>query len=258
MKQFFKTATLAGCPALGATSAQAASVSIAPCQLSHFVGDIFTVDVNISGLGSEVVSAFDFKIYFDPSVLAVQGSPGYALGAGIGAPWDDLGSSLANQFGLFSYTLTYDLARNTQENDDALAALQADNAFTLLTLSFRAIAQGTSNIFFGTGFNEREVVGRNAAALSNTYANACVVAAPVGAAPTVCPTNTVPAPASSLLVALAGRPGCAAAESAGPAHGRASRAQTGLTSIRDRVTTAWATRIGLSMILADSDRFRSR
>lgn len=178
-----------------AATAQAAVVSITPAVSTHAVGDTFTLDVKISGLGTEIVSAFDLNIYFDSAKLK---GLSYTLGSGLGGAWDDSGTVLGNNFDQFAFSKTFDPQKSDQENDDDLAALQTDDAFTLLTLTFEAIGAGVSQVDFGLGANERDVVGRNAAFLQNQYAGACVA---VGAV--TCDDNNVPEPASYGLVAMA-------------------------------------------------------
>lgn len=193
----YKSAAL--CMALTAlltSPAQSATVSIVPNVLSQVVGDVFTVDVNISGLGTEIVSAFDLNIYFDNTMLAVEGSPGYTLGSGLGGTWLDLSAVAADNFDLFADGL----AGIPTPTDDDLAALQTDNSFTIVTLSFRAVSAGVSYLRFGLGSNERDIVGRNAQFLQVDFNNACVAVNAAGAQGNGC---AVPEPGSFGLAGLA-------------------------------------------------------
>lgn len=186
--------------ALGAllgAPAQAAVVTISPSVSSQLTGSTFSLDVNISGLGSEIVSVIDLNIYFDPTVLA---GVSYTLGAGLGGPWTDLGLVLSDNFDLFAFSNLVDSA--DPATDDALAALQTDGSFTLVTLTFDAIGAGVSQVYFGTGTNERDIVGRNAQFLTVQYQGACVaVNSPTGG-DNACAIN-IPEPGSASLVALA-------------------------------------------------------
>lgn len=183
------------------TSAQAVLVTLNPSSLSKAVGDSFTVGLNISGLGTEIVSAVDLNIYFGAAVLT---GVSYTLGSGLGGPWDTTGSQvLAGSFDLQWFSLTFDPLKTQQQNDDDLALLQSAGGFTLATLSFQATGTGAAQISFGLGANERDIVGRDAAFLSGLqFAGACVAVNDPAGGNIVCPTS-VPEPASFGLVGLA-------------------------------------------------------
>ncbi|UDF34497.1 UNVERIFIED_ORG: cohesin domain-containing protein [Shinella sp. XGS7] len=173
MKAKFLTLGLLVASLLGG-AAQASVVSLSPSSQSVLLGQSFTVDLNISGLSSsEIVSTFDLNIYFAPGVLS---GTSFTLGSGLGGAWDaSLSVVQSDNFDLFAFSLEYDPLRSMQDNDDALAALQADGGFTLATLSFDATGLGVSQLSFGSGPNERDVVGRDAEFLRNiSFQGACV------------------------------------------------------------------------------------
>ena len=186
------------------SSVQAAPVvlSLSPSVSSKTVGDTFSLDVKISGLGSEIVSVFDLNVYFNAAQVKAVG---YSLGSGLGGSWTDLGfdplspGSPLDSFDLFAYSNLVDPA--DPNTDDALAAVQTANSFVLMTLNFEAIGAGVSQVWFGTGPNERDLVGRNSAFLEGVqFQNACVaVNSPTGGN-NAC--NQVPEPSSYALVGL--------------------------------------------------------
>ena len=198
-----KYAVAFGMALLGLLSAPAHAVlvSLSPSLQTKTVNDSFSVDVNISGLGTEIVSAFDLNIYFNPAVLT---GLSYTFGGGRGGAWDDTGSqTLSGSFDLQGFSLTFDPTKTQQQNDDDLALLQAPNSFTLATLTFQAFAAGVSQIEFGLGLNERDVVGREALFLTGLqFSNACVAANNPAGGNNVCAVS-IPEPSSYGLVGLA-------------------------------------------------------
>jgi hypothetical protein len=183
---------------------QAAPVvlSLSPSASSQLVGGTFSLDVKISGLGSEIVSVFDLNVYFNPAQLKAVS---YSLGAGLGGSWTDFGTDPAapgapiNSFDLFALSNLVDpLDPGT---DDLLAAQQVDGSFVMMTLNFEAVGAGVSQVGFGTGTNERDLVGRNAAFLTDVqFQGACVaVNSPTGGNNDC---NQVPEPSSYALLGL--------------------------------------------------------
>ncbi|WP_310386394.1 cohesin domain-containing protein [Roseateles sp.] len=198
IKQTARAATLAIGALLSMAAQASPMVSFNPSSSSTLTGDNFSIDVNISGLSAtEIVSVFDFNIYFDSTVLK---GVSWTLGTGLGGLWEDLSSVAGNSFDLFALSVPIDPSLSQTLIDDALAALQADGDFTLVTLTFEALNAGVSQIGFGNGSNERVIVGRDAADLTGVdYGGACVaVNSPAGG------TNacTVPEPSSYALVGL--------------------------------------------------------
>lgn len=196
-------ATAASALALSMSSAHAGPVvSLSPSNSSQLIGGTFSLDVKISGLGSEIVSAFDLNIYFNPAQLKAVS---YSLGSGLGGPWTDLGldpaapGSPTNYLDLFAYSNL--VVPGDPGTDDLLAAAQDDDSFVMMTLNFEAVGAGVSQVWFGTGPNERDLVGRNDAFLSGVqFQSACVaVNSPTGGN-NEC--RQVPEPSSYALLGL--------------------------------------------------------
>jgi hypothetical protein len=176
---------------LGATAAMAAPiVSFVPSSMNVAVGGPYSIDVNISGLdSSQIVSAFDLNIKYNPAII---GFTGYTLGAGLGGLWDSVDASVPPMdFGVQAYSLEVD--------DDILADDQTDNAFTLMTLSFMGLTDGVSTLFFGNSQDfEINLVGRLGESLEDvSFGRACIA---VGQGDC---RITVPEPATYALIGVA-------------------------------------------------------
>jgi len=155
------------CAALGfALPSQAAIVvSLVPSSTHINVGESVTVAVNISGLGSEIASGYDLTVLFAPSVLAA-GSISQFLAEFGGLPNISSGASFGAGF------VGADLVSFL--DDPTLSADQSD-AFTLLSLSFIGLADGTSSLSFGLDPDfERNVVGLDAATLNAAFGSICI------------------------------------------------------------------------------------
>jgi len=110
-------------------------------------GDTLSVDVMISSLGSQIVSAYDLDVGFDATLLNVTG---VSFGPWLGDPllvevfedafWDNSGGLV-------------DFAAVSLLSDSDLATLQgpAGGSFGLATLSFTAISAGTASLDFQWG-----------------------------------------------------------------------------------------------------------
>ncbi|MGN6830703.1 PEP-CTERM sorting domain-containing protein [Paucibacter sp. M5-1] len=172
----------------GSVAHAAPVVSFSPSSMSVAVGGPYLVDVNISGLGSQIVSAFDLNIKYNPAII---GFTGYTLGAGLGGLWDSVDASVPPMdFGVQAFSLEGD--------DDVLAGDQTDDAFTLMTLSFNGLNDGFSFLSFGNSPDfEINLVGRRGESLTDvSYGRACIAVGQGSCA-------TVPEPQSYALVALA-------------------------------------------------------
>lgn len=123
--------------AFGGLSAQAQAtlISFNPVSQSVNLGEIATVDLRVSGLGDDILTAFDLNIGFDNSILDLQsftlgtGLDTFGLGSLGGAT--DFGSGLVNVFEV-SFDLDQDL-KDFQPND-----------FVLGTFTFSTLSIGTS------------------------------------------------------------------------------------------------------------------
>ena len=155
------------------------------------VGDIFKVDVKVSGLdaGGEVVSAFDIDILFNDVQLDLTL---VELGLGLGdfSLFEAIESVDTSAAGIAKLTVTSFLT------DDDLAALQGDSV-TIATLTFTAATDAEDFIRFGAGpVFERNIVGRRGQSLAVNVNQVCVG---VGDG-NDCQRNPVPVPAPFLLL----------------------------------------------------------
>lgn len=189
MKNIASSLVIAASALLGTTAAQAAVVfSFTPSAQHINVGDSVTVDVSISGLGAEILSAFDINFVWNSSILsslAADFSPACnALGAGAICV-NDVNSpgNIGLQYGAFL-------------DDDALATIQPDSFF-LGVLTLTGLADGASQLALGLDVDfERNLVGRDAATLDVQFGSTCIAVGSGSCA-------TVPEPASYGLVLLA-------------------------------------------------------
>ncbi|MCX2863657.1 hypothetical protein OOZ63_17645 [Paucibacter sp. PLA-PC-4] len=192
MKNKLLSLGLAAAALFAGSAAQAAPVvSFSPSSMSVAVGGPYLVDVNISGLGGQIVSAFDLNIKYNPAIV---GFTGYTLGAGLGGPWFSAEASVPPMdFGVTAFSLEGD--------DDVLAGDQTDDAFTLMTLSFNGLNDGVSFLSFGNSPDfEINLVGREGLSLADvSYGRACIA---VGQGS--CATVSEPQSYALVAVALAG------------------------------------------------------
>lgn len=128
---------------MGAGSA--ATLSFDPSSQTVGLGDSVNVDLRISGLGSDILTAFDLDISFDDSILSFQS---FTVGPGP-TGLDPFGLDL----GLLSYG--FDLGFGTAavgdlslETDPTLQLFQPDS-FVLGTLNFGTLGIGTSALSIG-------------------------------------------------------------------------------------------------------------
>lgn len=123
-----------------AAPTRAATIGFAPSTTVAAVGDSFSVDVVVSGLGGEIVSAYDLDIVFDTSVLSADSvSPSSALGDA--AAFEAIyASSLLPGI--------VDVAGVSLLSDATLLALQGGDVVTLATLGFTKIGAGSSSLDF--------------------------------------------------------------------------------------------------------------
>jgi hypothetical protein len=184
MKKLIASLGLVMSACLCATPAAATiAVNFTPSSSHVAIGDSVVIDVGISGLGSEILSAYDLNFIYNPSILHAVGRSQLIgdLGNADG-DWDPLVEGGA-------WAISYD-------DDDTLAANQADS-FKLFSFTLEGAADGVTS--FGLGFNlddERNFVGLNFTSLAVNVGSACVA---VGSG--TC--NSVPEPSSYALMAFA-------------------------------------------------------
>lgn len=187
MKKAFASIVLATGLLFASAASQAAIILfLSPSQTNVAQGAAFSVDVNIKGLGSEIVSAFDINILFGGAIV---NSPAISINL------PEFGVSVSGPPVYGAANARIDLT--SLETDTDLAALQTDDAFRLMTLSFLAgMVDGSTTLTFGTppAFGSN-IVGSGANSLVVELQGACVS---VGAAGPC----AVPEPTSYALVGL--------------------------------------------------------
>jgi len=165
--------------ALQAGVASAISISVVPGTQTANPGDTLSVDIVISDLGSEIVSAYDLDLTYDATVLSATD---VVFGANLG---DELLFEVFNDFDL-SGTGVVDFAQLSLLSDAELAALQP-SSFSLATVEFLAVGPGTSSLdFVFDSFND--IKGRNAGVLDVDAVSGSV--------------SVVPEPSSALVFAV--------------------------------------------------------
>jgi hypothetical protein len=123
--------------ALVGGAAQAATIGFAPSDIAVGAGDLFTVDVVVSDLGGEIVSAYDLDITFD----------GAALQANFVTFTNGLGNiSLEAIIDASLSTGVLDVAALSLLSDASLLALQGGDSIALFTVGFTALAEGTTTL----------------------------------------------------------------------------------------------------------------
>lgn len=189
MKRLFATFGLAlGAWLAPVPAAAAIIVSFNPSSQHINVGDTTTVDVNISGLGAEVLSAIDVDLLFNQAIIG-----NFAVTHFVVPEFGGLGNSYFNtNFG----SGRTEVIDGSLLSDPDLQAAQGD-AFTILRFSFQGIADGFSLLQFGPDPDfERNFVGLNALSLQVDVGTACIA---VGTGQ--CP-SAVPEPSSLALFGL--------------------------------------------------------
>lgn len=187
MKKFLASLAFVLGALAGAPSFAAIMVTFTPSASHIEVGEETKVAMTISGLGDEILSAFDVNMLFESSILG-NFSVGYFPsffdgGAGAQDIFVTFGSG-DTDVQLISYLL-----------DEPLAATQPD-AFIVLDFYFRGLADGVSSVGLGSDLNfERNFVGLNFASLPVEIGSACIA---VGSG-----SCTVPEPSTMSLLGLA-------------------------------------------------------
>jgi len=166
MKQLLMSALLAaGVAAVGPAPASAVSIGFSPASpISVLTGDTFSVDLVVSDLGSEVVSAFDVDVTYDTGLLNpidyIFSSE--QIGGGPLGDWSAFETVNNDDFFVdpFATAGIVDLFETSLLSDTELAALQGGGPVTLATIEFEAIDNGDANLnFIWDAFND--VKGRN-------------------------------------------------------------------------------------------------
>jgi hypothetical protein len=148
---------------LAAGLASAVSIGFAPGDSTVLLGDTVSVDIVVSDLAGEIVSAYDLDVTYDSTLVTAAGvSFANSLG-------DPLVPEVFQDSDI-SVSGLVDLAEVSLLSDASLLALQGGDAVTLATLEFDATAIGALDLAFvfdafngvhGTGARplDPEVVG---------------------------------------------------------------------------------------------------
>lgn len=171
--------------ALLASPAGAVTITALPSTQDVETGETASVSIEIGDLGGEIVSAYDFDLLYDPTVLlATEVVFTSQLG-------DELLFEVLDDFDLGSPGVV-DFAQISLLSDDALFALQGGDAVVVASIHFDAVAAGTSDLSFH--FDAvNDVKGRDAAILPIAATNGSIrVHDPDATAP-------IPEPAAALV-----------------------------------------------------------
>lgn len=192
MKFMLSGAALAAAALFASAPASAAIVvSFSPSSSHVAIGDSVKIDMSISGLGSEILSAFDFNAIWNSSI----------------ATWSVFDvSSGCNQLGASSIcgidtVAAANLGANGSSvlSDDDLAAIQPDS-FVIASFTLLGALDGFTTLTLGLDPDfERNFVGRDFLTLDTTVVGACVS---VGTGTCEGGAGEVPEPASFGLAAL--------------------------------------------------------
>ena len=132
---------------LAAIYAQATTLGFSPSHSDVLVGDTFDVELTISGLGDMAppsLSVFDLDVMYDPAIIEpfdiMWGDPV------LGDQLDLLGIGTINDAFIVAPGIG-NVFELSLDPDFILDNLQA-GAFTLATISFRAIGVGTSDLLY--------------------------------------------------------------------------------------------------------------
>jgi len=190
MKKSLLALATAVAAVISAPASAAIIVSMNPAAQSVAIGDVISVDVQISGLGSEILSSFDVNVLFNSALVNGPGLGFY--GAQFGSAQDSYSSASFDpgNTGAIGGSLL---------NDDDLAAVQTPGGFTFLTFTWTAAADGALFLDFGPNLDfDRNVVGRRFQSLDATFQGTCIA---IGTGD--CTTVPVPEPSSYALAGLA-------------------------------------------------------
>ncbi len=157
MKKILYLATLLAALCLLAAPATAITIGFNPAVQSVNMGDTIDVDIVVSDLGSEIVSAFDLDVLYDPVILAAINVT-YGTGLGDGLPFSIQNLFTPNDKG------TVNLRETSLIQDEQYFDLIQPDKFILATVFFDVIAVGTSSLNFSINGITKNIVGQEARA----------------------------------------------------------------------------------------------
>ncbi len=127
--------------ALATKPASAATIGFEPTDLTIDLGTLASVDIVVSDLGGEIVSAYDLDILYDSTIVTVIDVV-FATSLG-----DELLFEVLNDF-VLSTPGVVDLAQLSLLSDEGLSALQGGDSVVLASILFEAIGVGSSALDF--------------------------------------------------------------------------------------------------------------
>lgn len=198
MKSHLTAAALAVAALCASVPASAAiALTFTPSATHVNIGDTVTVDVGITGLGTEILAGFDLNFVYSTSVLTwIKTS---FFGAQFPNPFPD-------PIGILEVpgNLGYDII--SLDDDATIASIQTDDAFQLFTFEFTGAGNGTTQFTLGGGANDRLFLG----SIDNASGSPIELAVNVGSVCIEVGTGscngggpTIPEPATYGLVAVA-------------------------------------------------------
>ena len=194
MKKMLSAVALAAAACVATPAGAAITLTFAPSSTHINVGDTVDVTATISGLGAEILSAFDLNFQWN-SAIANWTFFSHASGCdNLGPAWGGLSDcafdSLAQgNVGIIDFSW---------EDDADIAANQADS-FVIATMTLIGVADGVTTLTLGADPDyERNFVGLGASTLQVLVGDACIA---VGTGS--CNGGNVPEPATFGLAGLA-------------------------------------------------------
>lgn len=195
MKSLLSAAALAVAALCASAPASAANVTFVPSATQINIGQTVTIDVGISGLGSELVSGFDVNFVYGSAVLSWVKTTFEAAQFGMIFP-DPIGTSGGPG------NLGYDVI--SLEDDVALAGIQTDDAFKLFTLEFTGAMDGATTLTLGADPDTERLFsglgGANPRQLTVDVGSVCIA---VGTGTCGGASQPIPEPATYGLAAIA-------------------------------------------------------
>lgn len=191
MKKLLASLALAAGLGFAAAPASAAVVvSFTSSDTQYDVGETVVVEARISGLGDEILSAFDTDLVFDAGVLRAGSVTINAV--------QQLGGLADSYFSATFGSGRVGAIAGSLLDDATVAAAQADD-FLLLTYAFMAVADGVTTLTLGADLDfERNFVGFDALSLDVEVGTLCIA---VGSG-RCGGDNAVPVPGTLALAAL--------------------------------------------------------